>query len=496
MLATRSKSLLVRLGLILAGVGLSLGIVEVGMRLTGAYLVQARRQRARDAVRDRHELRVLCLGESTTDGTEAHGRYPAMLEEILNRQRFEGRVAVVNRGRSGAVTDDILQHLDRDLEQFQPDIVVTMMGVNDAGRTHAYGSVIAPGADRWYGSFRVYKLFRLLRDAFERGFGPPPGENPEILLDALGRPEPGAALPLPEITPEAGPELAAALELAVRLAGEGETDAAIGALARLRDENPEVSLVYIRLAEVLARADRNGESIALLEAAIDTVPRPTAGLYTALALAYTARGETARAVPLLRHVVDHVVDPSDLHEQAHYRLVLAWAYEDDDQLDRAEETWRSIVELEEGNDAAYQPLIEFYERHDNAALASHYRTVQERIRNDFVNPRTRHNYRALRDRLAAAGIRLVAAQYPMRRVEVLRRKLGDDAEVIFVDNGFFRELVARDGYGAYFTDRFAGDFGHLTEQGNRLLAENIARVITEEHFGVPFAALPVPAGGE
>jgi hypothetical protein len=62
-------------------------------------------------------------------------------------------------------TLDILFHLDRDLEQFSPDVVVAMMGINDAGRTHAHGPVIAPGADRWYGSFRVYKLYRLLRDA-------------------------------------------------------------------------------------------------------------------------------------------------------------------------------------------------------------------------------------------------------------------------------------------------------------------------------------------
>jgi hypothetical protein len=30
---------------------------------------------------------------------------------------------------------------------------------------------------------------------------------------------------------------------------------------------------------------------------------------------------------------------------------------------------------------------------------------------------------------------------------------------------------------------FAGDFGHCTDKGNRLLAENIATVILKEVFG-------------
>jgi len=37
-------------------------------------------------------------------------------------------------------------------------------------------------------------------------------------------------------------------------------------------------------------------------------------------------------------------------------------------------------------------------------------------------------------------------------------------------------------YNDYFTDMFAGDFGHCTRKGNRLLAENIANVILKEYF--------------
>jgi hypothetical protein len=55
--------------------------------------------------------------------------------------------------------------------------------------------------------------------------------------------------------------------------------------------------------------------------------------------------------------------------------------------------------------------------------------------------------------------------------------------VIFVDNErVFKEALKKGEYRDYFSDTFAGDFGHCTEKGNRLLAENIANVILKEYF--------------
>ena len=55
--------------------------------------------------------------------------------------------------------------------------------------------------------------------------------------------------------------------------------------------------------------------------------------------------------------------------------------------------------------------------------------------------------------------------------------------IIFVDNEMvFRKALKQASYDEYFTDMFAGDFGHCTPKGNRLLAENIANVILKECF--------------
>jgi hypothetical protein len=86
----------------------------------------------------------------------------------------------------------------------------------------------------------------------------------------------------------------------------------------------------------------------------------------------------------------------------------------------------------------------------------------------------------MRRLLAERGIQLVAMQYPMRRVGVLKQLLDPAPDVIFVDNEKnFKRALLNQPHGEIFRDLFAGDFGHLTAQGNRLLAESVARAIMD-----------------
>ena len=106
------------------------------------------------------------------------------------------------------------------------------------------------------------------------------------------------------------------------------------------------------------------------------------------------------------------------------------------------------------------------------------------LRLNYYIPATVNNYHALKSILDKRGITYVCVQYPMRNIEPLKKLFqGNDEGIIFVDNEkIFRDLVAKEGYQSYFRDAFGGDFGHCTEKGNRLLAENIAKVIVKEVF--------------
>jgi hypothetical protein len=84
----------------------------------------------------------------------------------------------------------------------------------------------------------------------------------------------------------------------------------------------------------------------------------------------------------------------------------------------------------------------------------------------------------VRTLLREHDIPLIAVQYPLRTIEPLEELLDRDPAVVFVDNErLFRDAVTDKPWNAYFTDAFAGDFGHLNRAGNRLLAENVARAV-------------------
>ncbi len=88
------------------------------------------------------------------------------------------------------------------------------------------------------------------------------------------------------------------------------------------------------------------------------------------------------------------------------------------------------------------------------------------------------NYRKIRDVILRRRAKLVWMQYPMRSVAPLEDILGEDKGIIFVENktNFENALKGHD-LTEIFRDLFAGDFGHCTNIGNDLIADNLSRAI-------------------
>jgi acyl-CoA thioesterase-1 len=91
----------------------------------------------RVALSQKHDLRVVAVGSSSTQGTGASSpahAYPAQLDEILER-RFPGtRIDVINKGVGGETVSGTLDRLDRDVLSLHPDLVIWQLGTNDALR--------------------------------------------------------------------------------------------------------------------------------------------------------------------------------------------------------------------------------------------------------------------------------------------------------------------------------------------------------------------------
>ncbi len=72
------------------------------------------------------------------------------------------------------------------------------------------------------------------------------------------------------------------------------------------------------------------------------------------------------------------------------------------------------------------------------------------------------------------GIKVVVMQYPMVKVDGLKDIIYFRKKVIFIDNEkIFKEAVRYEGFHQYFND----DYGHLSPQGARLLADNLLKNI-------------------
>ena len=79
------------------------------------------------------------------------------------------------------------------------------------------------------------------------------------------------------------------------------------------------------------------------------------------------------------------------------------------------------------------------------------------------------------------NIKYIAMQYPVRDIESLKKIIeytGYSNDVIFVSNkdNFRQALMSKNNI---FEDLFAWDFGHCTELGNRLIADNLAKEISK-----------------
>lgn len=537
---------------LLAGIGVivALALIEGLLRLGGYFYAPGGGSDSGGPVSADGVYRILCLGESTTAGIDAGEQsYPDLLEDILNEKAAgKARFEVTNGGRPGTTTDVILARLPEMLEEHDPDIVVTMMGVNDG---HLIDPVFQTGS-----SLRVWKLIEMLYHSYR----PPPVEDQ--VEDMLVRAE--AAL---QHRPDTTAELAAQVQQLAPADARGHLTLAEARVAQNQIESAAAS--YVKAFEVDAPAvvgyafGVENPFVGVLDWVASRMPQSSDALAARAVIAFRRR-DTAGAEYYSRRSTEidprntvawvvrgRVLEIMESTEEARRsyeaavaanpRLVYLLAGDlligspelaavaaaaprpKDPALKvtpTSQELWfrRARSELDEGlrglhlkqsweqiargatQDAAkgLQGLADADDEvsarvriraHGQLAVLAlqdgdadraeeHHRAVEELLRSG-TNPTTATNYLELHRVLVSRDIPLVAVQYPMRPLETLQRLLEPASSgVVFVDNErAFKDMLLGRPYTEIFTDLFAGDFGHLTVEGNRLLATNVSEGI-------------------
>jgi len=459
--------------LLLCGLLVALTLLEVGLRAGGRAFLWMQERRNRASLREGRPFRILCIGESTTalGGEDA---YPKQLERVLNEQAARPLVSVINRGVPATDTAEILARLPPMLEQYRPDAVVAMIGINDVAGASAPEHT---ATRQVLASTRVYKLARFAWGLTRGRYAIPPPPTPRFEAEVEAKERRLRA----RVAASASDE-GAVVELGTLYLARGRLEDARRLLEQARTLDPRSELALLGLAIV---EQRRGDA-QLSDEAIDAAATATgvgAAAQREVAREYLRFFESETATHLTTLLFGSI--PSD--DQASRMLKTAY-FHAAERCTRERRLDDAEALLHRGRTLPGEPSEDLY--YGQLALVAQargdQRAFEERLgrartlralREEPSTP-TARNYRELRQLLRERGIPLVAVQYPMRSVDSLRRMLHDDEGIVFVDNeAVFKEALRAAPYTEYFADAFAGDFGHLTPKGNRLLAANVADAI-------------------
>jgi lysophospholipase L1-like esterase len=155
-----------RLAALLGGTLVFLLLLELLLRLAAWGLERTLPRRAAPETR----RAILCVGDSFTYGLGAPAGqdYPSQLERLIEERHPDAGIVVVNRGRPGFTSSEVLQRLESDLQEMMPLAVVLLVGMNNLWKpalTRPREQDLRPSL-----SHRLYtvKLFHLLAYRLER----------------------------------------------------------------------------------------------------------------------------------------------------------------------------------------------------------------------------------------------------------------------------------------------------------------------------------------
>jgi len=149
------KNIIKKISSIILGVLISFIILEIGLQIAGLTLITIKNSQNKQ-IKDSNTITILCLGESTTDR-----QWPPILQKILNKKYKDKKFNVIDEGNAGKNSEYLYYEIiQKKLLQYNPDIVISMIGVNDRLSDKPY---IVNGKN-WYSKFKIYKLLILLND--------------------------------------------------------------------------------------------------------------------------------------------------------------------------------------------------------------------------------------------------------------------------------------------------------------------------------------------
>ncbi|MFA5059111.1 MAG: tetratricopeptide repeat protein [Candidatus Omnitrophota bacterium] len=526
-----------KLFLICFGLFLAIAFLEIALRIGGFAFLFFQESLNRASACGNGEYRILCLGESTTALGGAHA-YPRQLEEILNAKNPSVRFSVINKGVPAMNTYDIVSYLETWIDEYHPKMIVTMMGINDSSDTLRFKAQEKNLQRSFLDGLKVYKLARLIwshaehkkeelimetlerkvKD-FEKKISLSPSsekymelgrmykmvqkfdKEKEAYLRAIeldgnnaqayfylglyyrewadykkGEDAFKKVIELGKLSDEH--QFVATYQLANCYKMQAKYSQAENLYKRILAVVPDNLEIYGNLADVYLEQQRYHEAELMYQKQLETNPE-NVWVYGKIAYCYRKNAKEDLLEDLFKKAID--ANPESVQVPV-WILELGFILQENNKPEEAQKVFQDLfLRLTSGQFSGssadiYARLASYYESQGKKDLANQLINLRQKRLVKHDSP-TMSNYQQLKEIVLKKGIKLICAQYPLRDIALLRKDLSSTG-IIFVDNrAVFQDAVNKNGYDQYFYDRFAGDFGHCTAQGNKLLAENISKAI-------------------
>jgi tetratricopeptide (TPR) repeat protein len=485
----RVKRWIINLGerfvLVIFGILLSLVIMEIALR-AGALLVNLPQtlSNLKSGVSE-NEYRILCIGESTTAGGEAS--WPGQLEKILNNRSEGPKFRVINAGRVGTNTAFILADLEKNIKIYDPEMVISMMGINDVLISVKYEPTTWKRPTDLLENLRVYNLFMTIQ---------------RNLVEKQKEEEDANLTELDKETKIIDPRSLEYTWQGDMFLDKNMYDEAENLYWAAITVDPKNTVVYLPLSYIVERrmyqenmSDEERSKIVeeLLPKQIDLVKRYVAAnpenlrghwwlgrIYSRYEMYNEALGQYLEMIRLLN------TSQQDSKEVDLVRLYLELGQIYYHLGDTAKSEEMVSIAYEHITPDSMMTRIEPYLGDKFSAITTKRYFADGKyflcINNGMSSPEIRrYHYNQVYDILHEKGIIYVAMQYPTRDIDEIRSMFKNKNEILFVSNKENFELALKNAsFNDLFIDDFAGTFGHATYKGNRLIAENLAEEILKE----------------
>ena len=388
---------------------------------------------------DISSIKILCIGESTT-----FAQYPKQLVYFLDNFT-DKKFTVIDCGVPGTNINNIAERLEEQIKYYKPDIVVSMMGINDA----IYNN------KKIYKKYpiKIFNLFILIKRNIEELV------TTKLYADETDK-DYSSITDKYFITGEKPQKL-------IDIAEKNPTDlSAIKSLIALYRTKKDFTNIE-KYAKLFFEHNKNIKDSEVLFVLTD---------------AYIRQNKFEDAKKLISTIISDKNFDDDIKNEYFSKITESYIFFAD--LQQTKEYYDLLVSCKTETSV----LDNLYDYLKTNGIKTKYYAYKNKYKNVIKEPNLnlpeiKNAYLFIAQQLIKNDIIYICMGYPTMSIEKFKDlfKNSDlENKIYFVSNeDNFKEELKKHSYYEIFRDNFAGNFGHCTDYGNEIIAKKLAKTISQ-----------------